>query len=65
MTLIQIEFVPEAHGTRMTYLHQGFERLPADLQLLPSGMPLEEGYDRGWTELSGRLKNFVEKGNPE
>jgi uncharacterized protein YndB with AHSA1/START domain len=65
MTLIQIEFVPEANGTRMTYLHQGFERLPEELHLLPSGMPLEEGYHRGWNELSSRLKNFIEKGRPE
>lgn len=66
MTLIRIEFEPaEDGGTCMRYIHEGFERLPMDLQTLPSGMGLHQGYDHGWGELSARLKNFIERGSPE
>ena len=55
-TLIRIEFVPdEAGGTRMTYVQEGFERLPeSDGQ--------RDGYDRGCKELLDRLKAYIEKG---
>lgn len=55
-TLIRIEFAPDEQGcTRMTYVQEGFERLPeSDLQ--------QDGYDGGCKELIGRLKEYVEKG---
>jgi uncharacterized protein YndB with AHSA1/START domain len=65
ITLIQIEFELDGNGgTCMRYLHEGFERIPAELQTLKNGMALDEGYDYGWNELSGRLKNYIEKGKP-
>jgi uncharacterized protein YndB with AHSA1/START domain len=66
ITLIQIEFEPDGNGgTRMRYLHEGFERIAAELQTLKNGMALETGYDYGWNELSGRLKKYIEQGKPE
>jgi hypothetical protein len=39
----------------MTYVQEGFERLPeSDIQ--------RDGYDGGCKELIGRLKAYVEKG---
>jgi uncharacterized protein YndB with AHSA1/START domain len=65
-TLVRIEFDPDGNGgTCMRFIQEGFERLPEDLQTLPSGMPLRDGYEHGWNELSVRLKNFIEKGKPE
>jgi len=65
-TLVRIEFEADGNGgTCMRFIHEGFERLPVDLQVAPSGMTLHEGYDHGWNELSSRLKNFIEKGKPE
>lgn len=66
ITLIQIEFEPDGSGsTRMRYLHEGFERIPVELQTPKSGMALYQEYEYGWNELSSRLKNFIEKGKPE
>lgn len=66
ITLIQIEFEPDgSDGTRMRYLHEGFERLPAELHILKNGMAVYQGYEYGWNELSTRLKEFIEKGEPE
>ena len=56
-TLVQIEFQPDGNGgTKMVYIHEGFERLPDET--------LRSGYDSGWTELATRLKNYIEKGKP-
>jgi uncharacterized protein YndB with AHSA1/START domain len=55
-TLIRIEFVlDEKGGTRMTYIQEGFERLPDSDQV-------RDGYDYGSKELTSRLKAYVEKG---
>jgi uncharacterized protein YndB with AHSA1/START domain len=55
-TLIRIEFVPdEKGGTRMTYVQEGFGRLPDVDQV-------RDGYDHGCNELLTRLKAHVEKG---
>ena len=52
----RLEFAPdEEGGTRMTYIQEGFERLPESDQQ-------RDGYDRGCNELMGRLKAYVEKG---
>ena len=45
----------EQGGTRMTYIQEGFERIPESDQQ-------RDGYDRGCNELMGRLKAYVEKG---
>ena len=54
-TLVRIEFAADEQGcTRMTYIQEGFERLPeSDVQ--------RDGYDGGCKELIGRLKAYVEK----
>ena len=55
-TLVRIEFAHDEQGcTRMTYVQEGFERLPeSDTQ--------RDGYEGGCKELLGRLKAYVEKG---
>jgi len=64
ITLIQIEFESDGNGgTVMKYQHEGFERLPAELQKTPRGETMH-GYDQGWVELSARMKNYIEKGRP-
>lgn len=57
-TLIRIEFQSEGDtGTRLTYTQTGFEHLPdCDQQ--------RDGYSYGCTELTNRLKNYIEKGQP-
>jgi len=58
-TLARLEFQPDGNGgTRLAFTHEGFERLP-------DGDGQRDGYEYGWNELSGRLKNYVEKGKPE
>jgi uncharacterized protein YndB with AHSA1/START domain len=54
-TLIRIELAPAGKdATRMTYVQEGFERLPdSDRQ--------SEGYGRGCDELLSRLQAYVEK----
>lgn len=64
-TLIRIELQPDgAGGTVLSYTHEGFERLPAELQRSPDGTALHKRYDFGRNELSTRFKNYIEKGNP-
>ena len=59
VTLVRLNFGPDGPGgTRLTYTHAGFERLP-------DGAAAHAGYDSGWSELSQRLKNFIEKGHPQ
>lgn len=63
-TLIRIGFKEnDTGGTDMTYIHEGFERLPPELKRTSRGETMQ-GYDQGWVELSGRLKNFIESGSP-
>jgi uncharacterized protein YndB with AHSA1/START domain len=58
-TLIRIEFEEQEKGvTLMTYIQEGFERLP-DPEMMRGG------YQKGCEQLLGRLKNFIEKGKPE
>jgi uncharacterized protein YndB with AHSA1/START domain len=58
-TLIRIEFEEEKKGlTRMTYIQEGFERLP-DPEMMRGG------YQKGCEQLLGRLKHFIEKGKPQ
>ncbi len=55
-TLIRIELQPdEQGGTRLTFIQEGFERLPDSDRM-------RDGYDYGCVELTGRLKAYVEKG---
>ena len=54
----RIKLEPDgAGGTRLTYTQSGFARLP-------EGADTHAGYESGWGQLSARLKNFVEKGQP-
>ncbi len=57
-TLNRLNLEPDGQGgTRLSYQQSGFERLP-------DGANTRTGYDSGWGELSTRLKNFIEKGQP-
>jgi uncharacterized protein YndB with AHSA1/START domain len=54
-TLIRIELAPdEAGGTRLTYVQEGFERLP-------DNQAIRDGYLHGCIELTDRLKAHIEK----
>jgi uncharacterized protein YndB with AHSA1/START domain len=55
VTLVHLEFRAEGQGTRLSILHEGFERLP-------DGAAQRDGYDYGFGDLSGRLKAYLEKG---
>jgi uncharacterized protein YndB with AHSA1/START domain len=58
VTLVRIEFQPDGEGgTRMTFVQEGFERLP-------NSAVMREGYDYGCNELMTRLKNYLERGRP-
>lgn len=55
-TLVQIELQPDGNGgTQLHYTQSGFERLP-------DGARQRDGYEYGCTELTDRLKVYVEKG---
>ncbi len=55
VTVVRLEFQPEGEGTRLSLVHEGFERLP-------DGVEQRAGYDRGGADLLGKLKAYVEKG---
>lgn len=54
-TLVRLEFLPEGDNTRLTLLHDGFERLP-------DGVEQRAGYENGHADLLGKLKAYIEKG---
>ena len=57
-TLVRIQLLPDGQGsTRIIYVQEGFERLP-------DGDHVRDGYDYGCNELTNRLKNYVERGQP-
>jgi uncharacterized protein YndB with AHSA1/START domain len=53
-TLVQIELRPEGAGTRLSIVHDGFERLPDSEQQ-------HAGYDYGQGDLLGKFKAYIEK----
>lgn len=55
ITVVRIEFAPEGGGTRMTLVHEGFERLP-------DGDAQRYGYEHGSLDLMTKMKAYVEKG---
>lgn len=56
VTLVTLTFTPDAAGgTRLSFVHSGFERLP-------DGAKQRDGYEYGWNELAERLKKYVETG---
>jgi len=55
VTVVRLEFQPEGEGTRLSFVHEGFERLP-------DGAEQRAGYDRGGADLLGKLKVHVEIG---
>jgi uncharacterized protein YndB with AHSA1/START domain len=54
-TVVHLEFQPEGASTRLSLVHEGFERLP-------DGVAQRQGYESGSADLLGKLKAYVEKG---
>jgi uncharacterized protein YndB with AHSA1/START domain len=58
VTVARLEFTSDnGGGTHIRFTHEGFERLPESEQT-------RHGYNEGWSELSSRLKSYLEKGSP-
>ena len=54
-TVVWVEVQPEGRGTRVTLVHEGFERLP-------DAAGQRGGYDKGWADLLDKFKTYIEQG---
>jgi len=56
-TFVSVELTQEGQNTRVSLLHQGFERLP-------DGAMQSAGFSEGWAELLNHCKAYVEQRSP-
>jgi len=55
-TVVSVKFHEEGRGTRVTLVHEGFDRVP-------DGAGQRSSYESGWGDLLGKCQAYAEKGN--
>ncbi len=53
-TVVKVQFEPDGQGTRVTLVHEGFDRVP-------DGEGQRSGYDAGWGDLLSKLKAYADE----
>lgn len=54
-TLVNVTFEKAGQGTRVTLVHEGFDRVP-------DGAGQRASYESGWGDLLNKLHDYIEKG---